>query len=59
MNDGTDPLEETRRGFPGPAFWKLLESFLSAVGLGTPKRIFKLRQARARWEERRVITAGL
>src|SRR5438093_781972 len=59
MDDERAPLEETPRGFPGPAFWRGLESLLTAVGLGSPRTIFKLRQIRARWEERRGEKANL
>src|SRR5437667_4213097 len=59
MADGSDPLEDRPRRFPGPAFWSGLESLLSAVGLGSPRTIFKLRKARARWEMRREERANL
>ena len=54
MIDGPDP--EERRDpppFPGDAFWRAVESAATTVGLGSPRNIFKIRKARARWEARR------
>src|SRR5947207_2883916 len=42
MADGSDPLEDRPRRFPGPAFWSGLESLLSAVGLGSPRTLLYL-----------------
>ena len=55
-NTGEEP---SRPPFPGDAFWRGIESLISAVGLGSPRTIFKLRIARARWEERRAAEQNL
>lgn len=59
MDDGRDPLEERVHTFPGPAFWSRIEALLTAVGLGSAKTIFKVRQVRARWEARREVRENL
>src|SRR5712691_6560618 len=59
MDEGHDRGEGRATPFPGNAFWQGLESVMSAVGLGSPRTIFKLRQARARWEDRRAESANI
>src|SRR5262245_4645658 len=59
MVEGPDREDERPVPFPGAAFWSALESLVSAVGLGSPRNIFKLRQARARWENRRAEAANI
>lgn len=59
MSEGPEPSESRTAPFPGDAFWRGVESFLTTVGLGSPRTIFKLRLARARWEARREGQANL
>lgn len=57
--DGSDPDEERPVPFPGAAFWQGLESLLISIGLGSPRTIFKLRNARVRWELKRAATSNI
>jgi rhomboid protease GluP len=58
--DGGDEPDSGRRApFPGDAFWNGLEKAARAVGLGSPRTLFRLRQARARWEERGAARENL
>ena len=59
MDAGPEPGEHRPVPFPGERFWRGLESLLSAVGLGSPKVLFKLRRARVQWESRREQDANL
>jgi rhomboid protease GluP len=53
MAEVPDPVEPSPPPFPGDGFWKLIESAATSIGLGSPRNIFKIRKARARWEARR------
>src|SRR5437867_13436987 len=59
MDEETDPDANRPAPFPGSAFWRAVESAASTVGLGSPRTIFRIRKARARWEERRAASANL
>ena len=60
MVEGPQPGEPPNRPpFPGDAFWKLVESTATSIGLGSPRNIFKIRKVRARWEERREAERNL
>jgi membrane associated rhomboid family serine protease len=59
MDEEPDPGLDRRTPFPGGAFWRVVESAASAFGFGSPRTIFRIRQVRARWEERRAASANL
>ena len=59
MDEEPSRPEERPAPFPGDGFWSGLERALRAVGLGSPRMLFKLRQTRARWEERHAARENL
>jgi len=59
MVDGPEPGEPQPTPFPGDAFWRMVESAATSVGLGSPRNIFRIRKARARWEARHEASRNL